>query len=39
MIYRGTCMTAWMDRRPDIVATASSLARTVVATATDPSAN
>jgi hypothetical protein len=39
MIYRGTCMTAWMDRRPDIAATASSLARTVVATATDPSAN
>ncbi|MDT5103296.1 MAG: hypothetical protein QOI25_809 [Mycobacterium sp.] len=39
MIYRGTCMTAWMDGRPDIAATASSLARTVVATATDPSAN
>jgi hypothetical protein len=36
MIYRGTCMTAWMDRRPDIAATASSLARTVVAAATEP---
>jgi hypothetical protein len=39
MIYRGTCVTAWMDRRPDIAATASSLARTVMAAATDPSAN
>lgn len=36
MIYRGTCVTAWMDRRPDIAATASSLARTVVAAATEP---
>jgi hypothetical protein len=39
MIYRGTCVTACMDRRPDIAATASSLARMAVAAAMDPSAN
>jgi AcrR family transcriptional regulator len=38
VIYHGTRVTAWMDRRPDIAAAACALARTVVAAAADPSA-